>query len=318
MSDLVDCLPRPVAFVLGGGASLGAVQVGMLEALEEIGLRPDLVVGTSVGALNGAVLAERPDGAVTRLRTVWGELERRDILPRNLLGLAWRLTQPTNSLLGTEGIEQVAEDMLRAETFEELEIPFVAVTLDLDTGGARILDGGPLVPALLASAAIPGVFPPVTVDGHLLVDGGPVATVPVREALDRGARSMVVLDCTVPGPRGTYRTVTDVLTRVAAIQLRNQLESALVTVAAAVPVVVLDAPPARWVSMVDFDQSMALMTDAHVAARSQLAALEVHGPGLYGEPFARYDGSRRVGPWRGRPSVGPLPALPIGPKRTRA
>ena len=300
MSGVAEQLPRPVAFVLGGGASLGALQVGMLQALDEVGLRPDLVVATSVGALNGAVLAEGPDTAVRVLHEVWSELERRDVLPRALLGLVRRRTQSANSLLGTEGIEHVAEKVLRAETFEELVVPLAAVTLDLDSGMQRVLDSGPLVPALLASAAVPGLFPPVTVDGHVLVDGGAVANVPVREALRRGARSMVVLDCTVSGPPGRYRSVADVLTRVATVQLRVQLEAALSAVTPVVPVVVLDAPGPRWVSMFDRDQSLALMADALGAARRQLATLEIRGPGLYGDPFSRYAGARRVGSLRPR------------------
>lgn len=295
MSAVAEQLPRPVAFVLGGGASLGAVQVGMLQALDEIGLRPDLVVGTSVGALNGAVLAERPDDAATILRKVWSDLERRDLIPRNLLSLVWRLTQSASSLIGPEGMERVAEQVLRAETFEDLAVPLAAVTLDLDTGARRVLDSGSLLPALLASAAIPGLFPPVTVDGHVLVDGGAVANVPVLEALDRGARSMVVLDCTVPGPPGAHRTAAEVVTRVVTVQQRVQLEAALSRVTAAVPVVVLDAPAPRSVSRFDFDQTVALMNDALEAVRSQLRVLDIGGPGLYGEPLSRYSGSPRVG-----------------------
>ncbi len=300
MVHVAGRLPQPVAFVLGGGASLGAVQVGMLQALGEIGLRPDLVVGTSVGALNGAVLAERPDEAAAILREVWSDLERRDLIPRNLLSLVWRLTQSASSLIGPEGIEHVAEQVLHAETFEDLVVPLAAVTLDLDSGVRRVLDSGPLLPALLASAAIPGLFPPVTVDGHVLVDGGAVANVPVLEALDRGAGSMVVLDCTVPGPPGTYRTVAEVVMRVAALELRAQLETALSTATRSVPVLVLDAPGPRSVSMFDFDQTVGLMDDALEAARRQLTAVEIGGPGLYGDPFSRYTGTRRMGslhPW---------------------
>jgi NTE family protein len=287
-TDLANALPRPVGFVMGGGAGLGAVQVGMLQALYRFGIQPDAVVGTSAGALNGAVLAGRPADGPARLADIWGELERRDVFPGNLLTVVWRLTQSGTHISSSEGVEHVVARAVSAETFEDLTIPFAAVALDLGTGEVRVLDHGPLVPALLASAAIPGAFPPVTLDGRVLVDGGTVAQVPIRQAWERGARSVVVLDCTVPTPGDSYETMSDILSRVSTIQQRIQLESALPDVAADVPVLYLDAPPARHVSAFDFDQTAALIEDSERAAVAQLRGLSLAGPGLYGEPYERY------------------------------
>ena len=284
-------LPRPIAFVLGGGASFGAVQVGMLAALDRAGIRPDMVVGTSVGALNGAMLAASPSDAVERLQETWTQLQRRDVLPANLLSVLWRLTQSATHVVESVGIEHVSARTLRARDFAELHLPFAAVTLDLGTGRARVLDNGPLLPALLASAAIPGLFPPVTVEGNVLVDGGAVANVPVTQALDRGAQSLVVLDCAVPSPDPSTGNLGEIIARVTRIQQRIQVETALPDATAQVPVVYLAEPPARRAAPFDFDQTSALILDATVAASAQLAALQVDGPGLYGDPFARYGDS---------------------------
>lgn len=274
--------------MLGGGASFGAVQVGMLGALERAGIYPDMVVGTSVGALNGAMLAASPRDAVRRLEETWTQLQRRDVLPTNLLSVLWRLTQSASHVVDSVGIEHIASGALRARDFAELRLPFAAVTLDLGTGRPRVLDHGSLLPALLASAAIPGLFPPVTVEGNVLVDGGSVANVPISQALDRGARSLVVLDCAVPSPDSDTDNVGEIIARVTSIQQRIQVETVLPAATAQVPVLYLAGPPARHAAPFDFDQTSALIRDATVAASAQLAALQIHGPGLYGDPFARY------------------------------
>ncbi|MHB1062905.1 MAG: patatin-like phospholipase family protein [Georgenia sp.] len=120
--------------MLGGGASFGAGQVGMLHALADAGIQPDLVVGTSVGALNGALLAASAHDAVDRLEETWTQPQRRDVSPSNLLSVLWRLTQSTTHLVEAAGIEQVAARTLHARDFADLELPFAAVTLDLGTG----------------------------------------------------------------------------------------------------------------------------------------------------------------------------------------
>ncbi len=291
MSTSLKDLPRPLAFVLGGGASFGAVQVGMLGALEEAGVRPDLVVGTSVGALNGAILATEPVGASQRLEDVWLPMRRRDVFPGNPLSLVWRLQRSGTHAVGAEGLEETIATVVPASTFAELAVPLSVVTLDLVTERTQVVDDGDLVPALLASAAIPGVFEAVDVDGRAMVDGGVLALVPVLQALERGAASMVVLDCTVPTLAPQRARVSDVLTWVTRVQQRAQLEASLPAVAGAVPVVFLPPPPARRVSPFDFDSTGDLVDDARTAAREMLRGLVVEGPGVHGDPFGRYRGA---------------------------
>jgi predicted acylesterase/phospholipase RssA len=193
-------LEKPVAFVLGGGGSLGAMQVGMLEALAEHAIVPDLVVGTSVGAINGAVLAADPQGAAHRLAHSWSRLDPSRVFPRSIIGPLRALRERHNHLVSESGLAKILnENLSGGATFDDLAVPLRVVTTDAATGEAVVISSGPLVPALLASAAIPGIFPPVERDGRFLYDGGLVANMPVRQAVQAGAKSLVLLDCTFPG-----------------------------------------------------------------------------------------------------------------------
>src|SRR5581483_4971466 len=193
-------LPRPVTFVLGGGGSLGAIQVGMIRALAAHGVTADRVIGTSVGSVNGAALALEPERAPDILASVWSAMTRERVFPGGWLGEAITLERTHDHLFPNSGLAEVITEHLGATTtFQDLAVPFAAVTLDVATSSAYVIDRGLLRPALLASAAIPAVFPPVEHDGRLLYDGGVVANVPLREAIARGAHSLVVLDCNFPG-----------------------------------------------------------------------------------------------------------------------
>ena len=186
--------PRPrTAFVLGGGGNLGAVQVGMLRALLERGVVPDEVVGCSVGAINGAGLAADPTPAgVDRLEDIWRNLKGDAILPAGRLSGLWLLTRKYRSLEPNDGLRRLIEQ-LPFRTFEELARPLHVVATSLRTGGERWFSTGPFTEPILASAALPAVFPPVTVDGEVLIDGAVVNNVPISRALELGATQIVVL-----------------------------------------------------------------------------------------------------------------------------
>jgi NTE family protein len=279
-------LPRPVGFVLGGGGSLGAVQVGMLEALTERQVAPDLVIGTSVGSLNGAVIALNPTGAANRLSHAWARITRHQIFPGGLLAQARTLQRSKTHLFPSTGLAAVIADFLGATTtFDDLTLPFAAVTMDIATATPFVIDHGALLPALLASAAIPGVFSPVDHDGRRLYDGGVVANVPLRQAVAMGARSLVVLDCTFPGHLlPVPESLAETLLFTAMVTMRSQsiLEAPLL--AEHVPVIYLPGPAACRCSPFNFDSTALLIEDAYEAALSFLHDLRVDGPGLYGSP----------------------------------
>ena len=282
-------LPGPIGFVMSGGASLGSVQVGMLQALASAGVHPDFIVGTSVGALNGAILAAHPDDGVDRLTATWLELQRGDVFPGNLLSSIWRLGRTRTHAVGTGGLERIAARALRVDTFADLQIPLGVVTVDLTRGETAVFESGPLVPALLASSAIPGVFPPVSMDGHLFVDGAMLADIAVTQARDfHPAGTLVVLDCVVPPPPAPPEKLADVVAVTSKLQYRAQLRAALRDAEHEVPILCMPAPPARKVSPFDFSQTAQLMADARQTGEGFLDSLTVSGPGLYGDPFARY------------------------------
>jgi NTE family protein len=282
-------LPRPVGFVLGGGGSLGAVQVGMLEALAERQVTADLVVGTSVGSLNGAVIALDPTSAANRLSHAWARITRNQIFPGGLLAQARTLQRSKTHVFPNTGLAQVVNDFIGAtKTFDDLTLPFAAVTTDVASARPFVIQAGPLLPALLASAAIPGIFPAVDHDGRSLYDGGVVANVPLQQALDLGARSLVVLDCTFPGhllPPPVSLPETVLFTAMITMRSQTLLEAPLV--AAQIPVVYLPGPVACRCSPFNFDFTEVLIEGAYEAARSFLQNLHIDGPGLYGSPSAQ-------------------------------
>jgi NTE family protein len=283
--DLAE-LPGPVGYVLGGGGSLGAVQVGMLQALGERDIVPGIVAGTSVGSLNGAVVAQDPKGAANRLSHLWARLTRGDVFPGGLLAQARTLQRTRTHLFPSTGLAAVIVGFLGADlTFADLAVPFAAVAMDIANARPQVLREGPLLPALLASTAIPGLFPPVQVGSLQLYDGGLVANVPMRQALAMGARSLVVLDCSFPGhlpdPPGT---IAEVLLYTTMVTMRSQAVLEAPLAAADVPVIYLPGPQPHPVSPLDFRHTGLLIEGAYEATRSFLDDLDVTGPGLYGSP----------------------------------
>ncbi|MEZ5115575.1 MAG: patatin-like phospholipase family protein [Candidatus Nanopelagicales bacterium] len=282
---LAAALPRPLAYVLGGGASYGAVQVGMLQALAETDLRPDLVVGTSVGSLNGAVLAEEPHSAGHRLPYLWSGLNRDTVFPTKVRD-AYATVRGRPYLVDPGPLTSLLVGSLQARTFADLDVPLVAVTADLDTGTVVPVDRGDLATALLASAAIPGVFPWVERDGRRLVDGGVLANVPVSVALDRGARSVVVLDCgfVVSQPRRTD-TFLGVLLQTAAVMTAHQVRYDLRRAAdAGVPVLYLPGPWPIGSPPYSFERTAELAQAAYALSSEFLRTLRVDGGRVYGTP----------------------------------
>ena len=181
------------AFVLGGGGLLGAHEVGMLRALEVAGIVPDLVVGTSVGAINGAFVAADPAAAGTRLTELWGSEALGEAFSENLWGRAVRLARSGTHLHAIEPLRDMLAKMLPAAEFADLALPFQCVAASIERASARWFSSGPLVPAILASCAVPGLLPPVPIGDEHCFDGGLVDSIPVGRALALGATTVYVL-----------------------------------------------------------------------------------------------------------------------------
>lgn len=194
------------AFVLSGGGSLGAVQVGMLQALAAHDVVPDLLVGTSAGAMNAAWVASRGMGAgsLRGLADVWTGLRRQDVFPLDARTALRGLFGRSPGVVSAERLERLVRACAGIDVLEEATVPVHLVTADLVSGLTVTLSQGPLVSAVLASAAIPGIFAPVARDGRHLVDGGVAQDTGVAVAVDLGATVIYVLPagtpCALPVP----------------------------------------------------------------------------------------------------------------------
>jgi NTE family protein len=186
---------QSVAFVLSGGASLGAIQVGMLRALYERDITPNVIVGTSAGALNGAYIASRPQTTETAdsLADVWRALRRGEAFPLNPLTGLLGFLGARDHLVPASGLRRLILRHLEVEDLEELPIPLHVVAVDVTTGDELRLSRGPVLDAVLASAAIPAVLPPVAWGDRVLMDGGVANNTPISHAVELGARRIYVL-----------------------------------------------------------------------------------------------------------------------------
>jgi NTE family protein len=202
-----------IAFVLSGGASLGAVQVGMLQALAERDIVPDRVFGASAGALNSAWVAGDPTlSDLDDLAEIWMSLRTRDIFPfrpiAGFLGFVGR----RDSLVSASGLRSLVARYVRFERLEDAPIPLCVIATEVTSGKEVALSRGDAVDAVVASAALPGVYPPVTIDGRMLIDGGVVNNTPISNAIAAGATRIYVLPtsyaCTLEHPPRSALAVT--------------------------------------------------------------------------------------------------------------
>jgi len=183
-----------IAFVLGGGGPLGANEVGMLRALLEEGVRPDLVVGTSVGAINGAAIAFDPTPtAVEKLIEVWRNVADTDLYSGSALRRVRHLARTHTHVQPNEPLRGLLEEQFGATLIENLAIPYQCVAACIERAAEHWFTSGSLVDAVLASTAVPGVLPPVRIGDEHFLDGGLVNSIPVSRAVTLGARTIYVL-----------------------------------------------------------------------------------------------------------------------------
>jgi NTE family protein len=184
-----------VAFVLAGGASLGAVEVGMLRALYERGITPQLVVATSAGALNAAFIASRPQTVQTAeaLGAIWLGLRRGQVFPVNLLTGLLGFLGTQDHLVPDGAMRRLITRHIERDRLEQMPLELHVIAVDVITGEEVRLSRGPAVEAVMASAAIPAVLPPVTWEGRELMDGGVANNTPISHAIELGATEVYVL-----------------------------------------------------------------------------------------------------------------------------
>jgi NTE family protein len=217
------------AFVFAGGGSYGAIQVGMMHSLAARGISADMVVGSSVGALNGAYYAGDPTlKGVLQLETIWRGLTRHDVFPvtwRTLLGFLWR----RDFLIPHDGIQKLIDDHLPYRNLQDAELPVHIVATDIVTGDSVVLSEGSAAQAIIASTAIPGAFAPVPYKNFYLADGAISSNTPIKIAIAKGATRLIILPTgyacsTDTPPTGAVANALHALTLLIARQLVSELE----------------------------------------------------------------------------------------------
>lgn len=259
-------------FVLSGGGNLGAVQVGMLLALADRGIVPDLLVGTSVGAINAAYLAAGPSPArIGALAEIWSRIRRRDVFPTSVRTMVDAARGRSHALVDPSALRALLGRELPFRRLEDAPWPVAVVATEVTTGREVALTRGDAVDAVMASAAIPAVFPPVTIDGHTLMDGGLVNNTPISVARRMGADLVYVLPtgyaCALEHPPAS---ALGMALHAVAIAIQQRLIAEVAALQGEMTLRV--APPLCPVSITptDFGHSRELITRARAATRRWL------------------------------------------------
>jgi len=259
-----------VAFVLSGGGNQGVSQVGMLRALFERNIVPDVVIGTSAGSLNGAAIAAVPEaGTVERLEEIWAGIDSDAVFPEGRIAQVWNIIQRDSHLFSNAGLAEVIRAAAQVRTFHELAIPLRIIATDLDTGEEVVFAAGDLEPALLASAALPGVFPPIEYEGRRLVDGGVVDNVPIWHAFAGPIDKVYVLNVSGELASRATRSPLDVVMRAFTISRNQRFQLELRHGPPGVEVTVLPRP-ADGRELFDFAGAGELIDEAHTLAAEAL------------------------------------------------
>lgn len=255
---------RPkVAFVLAGGGNRGAAQVGMLKALTQRGIIADLVVAVSVGAINGAAYAANPTTkGVDILADIWNSLRGEDIFPGGFLHGRWQFLQHKEAAYPPDGLRNLIERSLGYENLEQAKIPLEVVATSMADGGERWFSSGPVIDTIMASATLPGVFPPVWLNGEPLIDGGVVNDVPISRAIELGAKQIFVFLC---GPFDyvpqEHKRPIETLLVAFSIAVQSRFRREMANLPKDVKVVVLDISPGPTLNYSDFSRTEQFMRD---------------------------------------------------------
>lgn len=286
--------PRPVAVVLSGGGSAGAAQAGMLSALAESGIRPDVVVGCSVGALNGAYLAIDPTPErMAELVSLWRGLTFRDVFGSSPVRRIVNLVTRRDHLCSPHALRRLVREWIPIADLGDTAVPVHVVTTDLHTGRSAWWSDGDAESVLTASACLPGMFPPVDLGGSRHVDGGVTDGVPISRAIELGARTVWVLDVTSddPLPPGRRLSALDVLLRSFTISRTARRQDGQVE---GVTIHHLRVPATAGLDPRDFSRAEELIDAGYAAAKQFIDALATPAPVVVPEPRGRLRRRRRV------------------------
>lgn len=276
------------AWVLRGGASFGAAQVGMARALLESGCHPDMLYGASAGALNAAWLAADPTlQGVAALGARWLAVKRSQVFPLRPWVAARGVLGRSDHIVSPGPLERWLRSANRLHRLEDGALALTVVTTDLETGEEVLLDRGPTVKALMASSAMPGVFPPVRLAERWLIDGSIAMDTPIGPAVAAGASEVWVLQSVPAGPVTRPRGALDVMLRSSAILLSRHHDVRVGTWSGHCRLFIVPVPLVRGVSPFDFSHSAELIEAAYRLTREWLPQAQPVAPGTnhYGQEY---------------------------------
>jgi NTE family protein len=264
---------QKVALVLCGGGSRGAVEIGFYRALVEMGITVDFIVGSSIGALNGAFIAAGV--SINEMYELWRSVRFRDIF-----GLNWRSLlnlRRAESVYDNKKLRRFLERHLPAKWFEELRVPLTIIATDLETGESVRLEHGDLIEAVLASVAIPGLLPPVSFQDRQLVDGGITNNLPLDVAMEKGATAILGIRCQwehcrcALHPKEPARGLVNILSRSFDIAESARCRKEIEFHGGEIPMIILEPRFHFFVGMLDFGRGAELLDEACCFAMSERA-----------------------------------------------
>jgi NTE family protein len=265
------------AFVLSGGASLGAIQVGMIRALYERGIAPDLIIGASVGALNGAFLASRPatEKTADELAAVWRGISGWQVFPLGPLSGFLGFFGARDHLMSNRRLRELVTDHIEFGALEDAPTPFHVIATELLSGRELRISHGDALQAVLASVAIPGVFPAIEWEGRQLIDGGVSNNTPIADAIELGAERVYVLPtgstCELPdAPHGAVAVLLHAMSLL--MMSRLVVEAELLRDRA--ELIMLPPPCPLGITPIDFSHTDELIRRAYEDGRDYLDAAE--------------------------------------------
>lgn len=299
------------AFVLSGGAALGAVQVGMLQALHAHGVRPDLIVGTSAGAINGGWIAQ-PGGYddLDGLAEVWRGLDRKMVFPVSWIRVAKGLTGRADHMVSSAALHNMIKRHVSFERFDQAEVEFHVIAADVLEGRDHRFSTGSVRDAIVASASIPGVLPPVEIDGKLYVDGGTVNNTPLTHGMQLGAdRIWVIPNAFACGTTTAPGSALGMALHAVSLLVNRRLARDVERLRDSVDLRVIPPPCPVDVSALDFAHGAELIEAGRWTTEAWLATLDLDAE--IGRPDEDVAGPASVEP--GRRALDPDIAEPLNP-----
>ncbi len=262
---------RITAFVFSGGGSLGAIETGALKALVEHDIHADLIIGTSIGSIIGAMFAYNPTiECVQNMEMLWGEIKTRDVFPKSLFTSLLNLATSSQYALSTKKLRKLISEKIPYTKIEDTELPLYIIGSDIITGEEVVFNKGLILEALMSSAGVPGIFPPQHMNKRMIVDGGMLNNSAISTAFKLGAERIVVFPIGVPPNDVKPKNIMEILIRSVVFHSNRQLASDIHLYKDKVELIIVPPPDQIDVGPHEFFKSKLLIKQAYSKANEWL------------------------------------------------